>query len=266
MDNVKISVVTVCYNAVASIEETIKSVVNQTYDNVEYIIIDGGSTDGTVEIIKRYADKIAYWISESDKGIYDAMNKGIDLASGEYINFMNAGDKLFSPKTLEEIFMQKYYKANVVYGDAAFVYRGFKLRHKPRSLDSLDYMFPLCHQSTFVKSHIMKIFHYDLKYKSSADYDLFYRLYKLGEEFEYVPIIVAEYEAESGISATSLLRQRKESGEINGLGNTYRYKLKSHFINIKYNLRKHLSRLFPKIILNLRKRKLIHLGATEIVG
>ncbi len=97
--NLRISVVTVCYNAVDTIEETILSVINQTYPNVEYIIIDGGSTDGTVDIIKKYADRIAYWVSEPDRGIYDAMNKGIVAATGDYIIFINSEDILLNIPT-----------------------------------------------------------------------------------------------------------------------------------------------------------------------
>jgi glycosyltransferase involved in cell wall biosynthesis len=92
----------VSYNAVLTIEQTILSVINQTYPHIEYIIIDGGSTDGTVDIIKKYANRIAYWVSEPDKGIYDAMNKGIRTAKGEWINFMNAGDLFYSKDTLEK--------------------------------------------------------------------------------------------------------------------------------------------------------------------
>lgn len=103
-NNPLISVVTVSYNAVLTIEQTILSVINQTYPHIEYIIIDGGSTDGTVDIIKKYANRIAYWVSKPDKGIYDAMNKGIRTAKGEWINFMNAGGFVLFQRYFRESF------------------------------------------------------------------------------------------------------------------------------------------------------------------
>lgn len=100
----KITVVTVCYNAAETIEKTILSVVGQTYNNIEYLIIDGGSKDDTLAIIKKYESNISKWISEPDKGIYDAMNKAIKMATGEWINFMNAGDCFATNDVLEKIF------------------------------------------------------------------------------------------------------------------------------------------------------------------
>ena len=88
----KLSVITINFNNRDGLRKTIESVVNQTYNDFEYIIIDGGSTDGSVDVIKEYADRIDYWVSEPDKGIYNAMNKGIDVAKGEYCIFMNSGD------------------------------------------------------------------------------------------------------------------------------------------------------------------------------
>lgn len=112
MENSKISVITVCYNAADTLEKTIQSVLGQTYPNIEYIIIDGGSTDGTVDIIHKYTDRIAYWVSEPDGGIYDAMNKGIERATGEWINFMNAGD----------IFCDKFVLTNILSNDSVNQY------------------------------------------------------------------------------------------------------------------------------------------------
>jgi glycosyltransferase involved in cell wall biosynthesis len=103
-NNPKISIITVVYNGVEFLEETIKSIINQTYKNIEYIIIDGGSTDGTIDVIKKYEDKIDYWISEKDKGISDAFNKGVKVSTGEYINFQGDGDGFVSSDALEKVF------------------------------------------------------------------------------------------------------------------------------------------------------------------
>ena len=106
MEKPKISVITVCFNAAHVLEKTIISVVNQTYPNVEYIVVDGGSNDGTLDIIKKYETQIDKWISEPDNGIFDAMNKGIRMASGEWLNMMNAGDFFFSKESLSEVFSE----------------------------------------------------------------------------------------------------------------------------------------------------------------
>ena len=103
-----ITVVTVVFNGEATLEQTIQSVVNQTYDNVEYIIVDGGSKDRTLDIIKKYEDRIDYWQSEPDKGIYDAMNKGIELANGDWINFMNSGDSFYNECVIKNIYYGPY--------------------------------------------------------------------------------------------------------------------------------------------------------------
>ena len=100
----KISVITIVFNDKEGLEETILSVIGQTFDSLEYIIIDGGSSDGTVDIIKKYETRIDKWVSESDKGVYDAMNKGIKMATGEWLCMMNAGDKFASSNVLEEVF------------------------------------------------------------------------------------------------------------------------------------------------------------------
>jgi len=114
-----ISIITVVFNASKHLEETILSVLIQTYDNVEYIVIDGGSNDGSVDIIKKYENQIDYWVSEKDDGIYDAMNKGIYLANGEWINFMNAGDIFYDEKVLNKIFTNplRYQNIDFIYSD-----------------------------------------------------------------------------------------------------------------------------------------------------
>lgn len=116
--NEKISVITICYNAEKTIERTIKSVLNQSYKNLEYIIIDGGSKDNTMKIVKRYKDKISSVISEPDNGIYDAMNKGVRIATGEWLNMMNAGDCYTNDEVLNEIFSTSIPKdKTVIYSD-----------------------------------------------------------------------------------------------------------------------------------------------------
>lgn len=191
----KISVVTVCYNAVSEIEETMLSVLNQTYPGVEYIVIDGGSTDGTVDIIKKYADRLAFWISEPDKGIFDAMNKGALHATGEYINYMNAGDRFFDQNVITDVIetLPTPVQPDVVYGDWLEKYPdGYVISHA--KIENLKFTMALCHQAIFVKTSIMRSRPFDLTFKFAADFNLLYQLFIENFNFHNSKKYVAIYD------------------------------------------------------------------------
>lgn len=204
----KISVITVSYNAAATIEQTMLSVLNQTYPNVEYIVIDGGSTDGTVDIIKKYAHRLAYWVSEPDGGIYDAMNKGIAHASGDYINFMNAGDTFYKTDTISSVFLKSSQNADVIYGDAIEKDTRNNLIYKP-ALNDLHLLSrsPIYrHGASFTKAIVHKkvLFEVDKtdRYGFALDYLHIYTLFRQNCKFEKVDAIVMIYEKE-GVSANN---------------------------------------------------------------
>lgn len=234
----KISVVTVCYNAVKSIEETMLSVLNQTYDNIEYIIIDGGSTDGTVDIIKKYSDRLAYWVSEPDKGIYDAMNKGIIAATGDYINFMNAGDSFYSNKTLADIEQHLDNSTVVIYGDCYMKFGDIGFIRKPLKLKYLKTKPPFCHQSTFIKLKYQSQNLYDANLKIASDYKFFYdAYYRDSVTFRYIPHIIACFDSRSGVSTNEYKRSLQEKFTIWGIEDSFIKKF-PHYIKL---MRTHIS-------------------------
>ena len=195
-DKPLISIITVVFNGEKYLEETMQSVINQTYDNVEYIIIDGGSTDGTLDIIKKYEDQIDYWVSERDKGIYDAMNKGIDAATGEWINFMNAGDGFYADYVLSKIFSQNELKnIDIVYGNHNVVYPHKTRIAKAGNIKDIWKGSQFCHQSAFVSATVHKKNKFNLCNRIGADFEFFYALYKKKKNFKYIDIIVANYSA-----------------------------------------------------------------------
>lgn len=172
----KITVITVCYNTVATIERTILSVLNQTHKDIEYIIIDGGSKDGTVDIIKNYASRIAFWISEKDNGLYDAMNKGILHATGDYINFMNAGDIFSSIDVIEKIFSGNKYDADIIYGNSIAKYEdGRETFENAEETTKWLPIHPIYrHNASFVKSRVQKKYLYDISRQKEFKYALDY--------------------------------------------------------------------------------------------
>ena len=195
---IKISIITVCYNCKNDIEKTILSVINQTYPNIEYIIIDGASTDGTLNIINKYKDKISIIVSEPDKGIYDAMNKGINLASGEWINFMNAGDVFCEAETVNKVFKNNdFTNIDIIYGNSWEVYQdGTKQKMKPYYVDTKQ---PIVyrHGASFVRASVHKQYLFDLNkkkiYEYALDYHCIVSLYKNNHHFKYVNIDIMDY-------------------------------------------------------------------------
>ncbi len=170
-----ISIITITYNAQDTLERTIQSIVTQHYPYIEYIIIDGASTDATCEIISRYKDHISYFISEPDQGLYHAMNKGLARATGHYVWFINAGDEIFDASTLQRIFQQHPY-ADIYYGDTVMTNLdgeiiGNRRLVPPEDLrwDSFKKGMLVSHQSFIAKRSIVSP--YNIKYKFSADFE-----------------------------------------------------------------------------------------------
>jgi glycosyltransferase involved in cell wall biosynthesis len=175
MHQPKISIITVVYNGAETIESTIRSIIALTYPNLEYIIVDGGSTDRTPDIIKKYETKISKWTSEPDKGLYDAMNKGMAMSSGNYLWFINSGDEPASPDILNEVFNESQ-KADVYYGNTMLIDEegrevGLRRLSPPEMLNWKHFRkgMLVSHQSFIASKKVVK--NYDLCYKFSADYD-----------------------------------------------------------------------------------------------
>lgn len=251
----KISVVTVTYNSAATLEETMLSVLNQTYDNIEYIIIDGGSTDGTVDIIKKYAERIAYWISEPDTGIYDAMNKGISVATGDYINFMNSGDEFASNETISLVLKYLQPGVDIAYGNTYFKFKSHSLLRKPLLLSEIRTKPPFCHQSSFIRRDFQLRYPYDLKYRIAADYNFFYLGYfERNASFQYIPEIVSVFNCAEGTSTDNLTESMNEKFRIWGIEHNWKLQMPWRISLIRSRFSHKLKQLLPsKLVVKIKK-------------
>lgn len=196
----KFSIVTVTYNAGATLEDTIQSVITQSYKNLEYIIVDGGSKDRTLEIIRQYRPHISKVISEPDKGLYDAMNKGIRMATGDYICFLNAGDELHEDDTLLLMVhsLTESSLPDVIYGETAIVdEEGHFLRMRrlsaPEHLNWKSFRngMMVCHQAFFARRDLVEPF--DLQYRFSADFDWCIRIMKKSQVLHNTHLTLIDY-------------------------------------------------------------------------
>ncbi len=194
----EISIITVCLNCEGLIERTIKSVLDQTYTEYQYVIIDGGSTDNTLNIIKEYENKIDIILSEEDKGIYDAMNKGLEYATGGLIYFLNAGDYLYNDDVLKNVIegLNANPDSDIIYGDYIYYDNNSEQRCSGYRADVIDLLRGgCCHQTVFAKkSAFMQCGKFDTNYKIYADFDWLLRgLVKFGQRMSYINTPVVYY-------------------------------------------------------------------------
>ena len=214
------SIITICYNAEATLEKTIQSVLAQTYPNVEYIVVDGASKDNTLAIINRYRPQLSKVVSEPDKGLYDAMNKGIGLATGNYLCFLNAGDTFFSANTLQEMVatLPADKQPDVIYGETALVdAEGHFVRMRrlqaPEVLTwrSFRQGMLVCHQAFFARRELVPL--YDLQYRFSADFDWCIRIMKQSHLLHNTHLTLVNY-LDEGLTTRNQKASLKERFRI----------------------------------------------------
>lgn len=197
----KISIITITYNSAKTLPRALASVQGQTYSDIEHIIVDGASTDGTVELIESYAKvhKNVRWISEKDNGIYNAINKGIQMASGNAIGFLHSDDVFFAPDSVEHIAAAfDSTQADIVYGDLQYCHNNRVVRHwqsNPFHLRSLKYGWMPPHPTVYVRKDVyQQVGPYDEWFRISADYDMMLRLFSAGYKSCYIPEVIVSME------------------------------------------------------------------------
>ena len=209
----KYSIITVNYNNKDGLRATIESVVSQTFRDFEFIVIDGGSTDGSVDVLKEYDDKITYWVSEPDKGIYNGMNKGIAKATGDYLNFMNSGDCFYDDNVLQRVTDYNSQADFIVGRDYHYnerLQRGHASIQPPRTTMMHFFIGTLDHQSSFIKRELFINSPYREDFRLVSDW-IFYIEMIVGEgrQVQFIPDIVCRRE-EGGLSEQQKERNRKE--------------------------------------------------------
>ena len=211
----KLSIITVNYNDLAGLRRTRDSIHSQTFQDFDWIVVDGGSSDGGKDFIQEHQDEMAWWCSEKDSGIYNAMNKGIRHAEGEYLLFLNSGDTLSAPNTLKEVF-SKTLDADVVYGDwtESLPRRPKKKCHSPEKVSFYSFASrPLCHQTAFIRTNLLKNSPYDETYHICADWAKWLELSKQGCTFQHIPIIICHFVL-GGFSYRAVKERRLEQERI----------------------------------------------------
>lgn len=213
----KYSIITVNYNNKEGLRKTIESVIHQTFRDFEYIVIDGGSTDGSADVLKEHDAQIDYWVSEPDKGIYNAMNKGIAQAKGEYLNFMNSGDCFYAPDILEKVASYNYETDFIVGRDYHFneeIQKGHVSILPSRTTMIHFFVATLDHQSSFIRRELFDNSPYDEGYRLVSDWIFFTeKIVRDGKQVQFIPDIICRRE-EGGLSEQQHERNKTEIKEF----------------------------------------------------
>ena len=208
-----VTIVTVSYNAAELVDETIRSVLAQSYAPLEYIIIDGGSTDGTVSRIQAYNDRLTCFITEPDQGIYDAMNKAVRLAGGAYINFMNAGDRFHADDVVARVMASGHEGYDFIYGDHIYENATNSFHVKTRPLELMWQRISFSHQSLFARRSLLLERPFDLRWRIVSDYAFYFSCYAEGCSFLCRDFPVAVFRA-GGISDRCFLQRTYERWQV----------------------------------------------------
>lgn len=251
----KISIITVCYNSAKTIEKTINSVISQDYPDFEYIIIDGASTDNTLNIIKKYQQTYPIkLISEPDNGIYDAMNKGVNIANGKWVLFLNSDDYLYNKEVISIVIpMLEKTNCDILYGATEFRYDNFNLIKQPSPLKAFWRRMPFCHQSCYTKRQLLINHPFDVSYKIAADYEFLLHHYKNGYYFHKTENIISSYSV-NGVSDNLQFEATKECIEILKKEGSYTLKIKLFYklIALKPIIKKILPWRLKKVIAKIK--------------
>ncbi len=209
----KYSIITVNFNNKEGLRQTIESVINQTFRDYEFIVIDGGSTDGSTDVLKKYDKYLTYWVSEKDNGIYNAMNKGIAKATGDYLNFMNSGDCFYASDVLENVANYQYDTDFIVGKDYHYnmrLQKGHASIQPPRTTMIHFFIATLDHQSTFIKRELFEGSPYDESHRLVSDWIFFTeKIVKDNRRIQFIPDIICRRE-EGGLSEQQHNKNRQE--------------------------------------------------------
>ncbi len=257
-----VTIITVCRNAGKDLAETVRAVTAQTYRPLEYIIIDGASIDGSLAVIGE-AERLCaeagiacQWVSEPDGGIYDAMNKAVGMAHGQWLNFMNAGDLPASADAVERALEDEDAReSDVIYGNTKLLMDFGTVTMKPAPLHRLRRKMVLCHQATFIRASLLREHPYSLNFPIAGDYEFIYWCFVSGKKFHWTDQPLACFESEHGKSSQNRLAMNREFALINGRSKTLKWKVEYALKSMEVGVNKVFRALAPGCLTDYLRRR-----------